>query len=259
MKNLWRGFFFILTTTLLIACSEHEPTLESQTDIKHVEIVNVEFPVEAQNRSTPEFIPDYISAKDLNTRFEQQSEPFIFDVRSSASFEKSHIQSALWVPYGNTEESDLMKITSLGKDSEIVTYCGCPHHLSTLQAKYLKDLGYSNVKVLYDGFWVWKDSGFPTFYTETTQTTMLKFSGKLLSADNSANQTDVFLRHIKSGQLEAARSTVDGTFSFDFHIYDYQPDDKFELMITKLDTPVVKTFAPSMSDVDSRIHIDIFL
>ncbi|MBX2868698.1 MAG: rhodanese-like domain-containing protein [Acidiferrobacterales bacterium] len=257
MNTWWRGPIILLATTLLIACSEQESTIEPETD--PVGSINVESSIDAQDHSTPEFIPDYISAVDLNARFEQQSEPFIFDVRSKGSFEKSHIQSALWVPYGNTEESDLMKIVNLNKDSEIVTYCGCPRHLSSLQAKFLKDLGYNNVKVLYDGLWVWQENGFPTLYAETTQTTMLKFSGELISSDHSVNRTDVFLRHVKSGQLEAARSTADGTFSFDFHIYDYRPDDEFELMLTQLDSPAIKTIAPTESEVSAEIHLEIFL
>ena len=259
MTNLWRGIFLFLLTALLIGCSEQDAAVDSQTTIESVGSVNVANSTGSHDHATPEFIPDYISAADLNARFEQRSEPFIFDVRSKASYEKSHIQSALWVPYGNTEESDLLKIANLQSDSEIVTYCGCPRHLSSLQAKFLQDLGYSNVKVLYDGLWVWQDNGFPTFYAHSTQTTLLKFNGKLIGQDKNISQTDVFLRHVKTGQLEAARSSFDGEFNFDFHLYEYRPGDEFELTISKLNSPVVKTLVLNKSDVGAEIQIEVLL
>jgi len=259
MNNYWRMFFLFLATMLLVACSEQETTIDLQTNLVPVGSINVVSSTESSEHATAEFTPNYISAVDLNARFEQQNQPFIFDVRSKGSFEKSHIESALWVPYGKTEETDLARIGDLDLDTEIVTYCGCPRHLSSLQAKFLTGLGYTNVKVLYDGLWVWQDSGFPTIYGEAAPTTVLKFSGKLIKSDENVDQTDVFLRHVKSGQLEAARSNIDGTFGFDFHLYDYQANDAFELMVTKLDSPVVKTLAPEMSDTDPAIQIDIIL
>ena len=259
MNNYWRRPLLVLTTTLLIACSEQESTIEAQANIEPEGSINVVSPTESQDHSTSKFTPDYISAVDLNKRFEQHNEPFIFDVRSKGSYEKSHIKSARWVPYGNTDESDLARIVNLGEDSEIVTYCGCPRHLSSLQAEFLEGLGYTNVKVLYDGLWVWQDNGFPTVYTQSTQTTLLKFSGKLVSNDINLDQTDVFLKHAKSGQLEAAKSSSDGTFAFDFHLYDYQPDDKFELMIAQLDSPVIKTLSPTKSEADTEIRIEVTL
>jgi len=52
---------------------------------------------------------------------------------------------------------------------------------------------------------------------------------------------------------------MEGELSFDFHLYDYQPDDEFELMIAKLDSPVIKTLAPTRSDLTNEIKIDVVL
>ncbi|MEM7193434.1 MAG: rhodanese-like domain-containing protein [Pseudomonadota bacterium] len=259
MSNQWRRLLLIFSTIFLVACSEQEPAQSSQSNVEPAGIINVAPSSDSHEHSTPDFTPNYISAEDLNSRFEERSEPFIFDVRSKVGYEKSHIKSALWVPYGNTKDSDLAKITGLDKNSEIVTYCGCPRHLSTLQAKFLTDLGYSNVKVLYDGLWVWQDSGFPTIYGQAAQTTLLKFSGSLASTDRTTMETDVFLRHVRSGQLEAARTSADGRFTFDFHLYGYQSNDEFELMISELDSVVVKTVAPTSTGDHNDIQIDVFL
>jgi rhodanese-related sulfurtransferase len=238
---------YSITTCILVllfsisACSNENPAVEPVvTSEPEVTVVSVEPAVTAvtdsHDHSTgSDFTPNYISAEDLNRRFEQKSTPFIFDVRNKASYQQSHIETAFLMPYGQTDDSDLAELVSLGKDSEIITYCGCPRHLSTLSADNLTRRGYQNVKVLYEGFWHWKDSGFPTFeISSNTATTLLKFEGLVESHQNPVSGIDLFLRHAKSGQLEAVRTDAQGKFDVEFHLFGYESDDKFDLMVSNV-------------------------
>ena len=192
------------------------------------------------------FTPEYISAQDLNLAFENNDLPYVFDVRSEPSYEKSHIQWALSMPYGNTDEARLASVQGLTKQSPIVTYCGCPRHLSTLSAEALGKQGYQNVRVLYEGFWHWKEQQYPTIenVTSTASTTVIRFKGELLENQNTVAGQDLFLQHARSGQLEAVRTDSQGQFELEFHIYEYQDDDRFNLIVASLDNqPVMQLSA----------------
>jgi rhodanese-related sulfurtransferase len=192
------------------------------------------------------FTPEYISAQDLNTAFEKSELPYVFDVRSEPSYEKSHIQWSLSMPYGNTDEARLAGVQGLTKQSPIVTYCGCPRHLSTLSAEALGKQGYQNVRVLYEGFWHWKDIGFPIVDNEaTTSITILRLEGILTEDGEAADNRDVFLRHQKTGQLEAVRVSADGEFKVDFHLYDYQDGDNFEIILDHIENQSVRLVVAS--------------
>ena len=247
MKNI----LIILVSAFVVAsCSDQQPVNQPDTVIKSTQSINITENItplqsepDSHDHQVDGFAPNYISAVDLNQRYIDSSNPLVFDVRSKASFDQSHIQFALHVPYGKTSEDDLAQIDRLDKSSEIVTYCGCPRHLSSLSAKHLTDLGYTNVKVLYDGFWVWRDSGYPTVtLQQSAQTTELLFKGRLAGEAEQIADTDLFVRHIKTGQLEAARTNIKGEFQFEFHLYDYDSKDQFEFIVDDLNnSSIAKT------------------
>ena len=140
------------------------------------------------------------------------------------------------MPYGSIDEYTLSKIDGLQKDSSIVTYCGCPRHLSTLAAKDLTDQGYTNVSVLYEGYWVWKDNGYPVEINTTASAPLsnLSFDGVAQNNHSDKNHMDIFIRHKPSGQLEAVRTDELGRFSVDFHVYNFDVNDEFEVIIDDL-------------------------
>lgn len=261
LKNILITFLVALS---VVSCSDQPSDSHSDTAIKRTQSINVaenstqlQTDTQSDEHQVTGFQPDYISAVDLNQRYKDSNTPMVFDVRSKASFAQSHIQFALHVPYGKTSEDDLSQINGLRKDSEIVTYCGCPRHLSSLAAKHLTDLGYSNVKVLYDGFWVWRDSGYPTVTAQqSADTTELRFRGQLAGETKQVANTDLFVRHTKTGQLEAARTNIKGEFEFEFHLYDYESSDHFEFIVADLNNPSI---AKQRYSDQSAMNIQIVL
>ena len=164
---------------------------------------------------------------------------------------------ALSMPYGKTDQVRLASAQGISKQSRIVAYCGCPRHLSTLSAEALGKMGYENVSVLYEGYWHWKDNGFPIVDNEAAATiTTLRFEGRLTRAGQSADDSDIFLRHQRTGQLEATRTASDGGFAVDFHLYDYYEGDQFEIILGRLDNqPVLRVAAASKQKTQLQLNL----
>jgi rhodanese-related sulfurtransferase len=180
----------------------------------------------------------YIRAADLLARIEGESEHFVFDVRSEKSYADSHVHSAVSMPYGKFEAQDVAALEQMTLDTPIATYCGCPHHLAGLAADQLIEWGYRNVRVLYEGFWYWKDNRFPIAGLQLQQTRELQLAGIVVSNSRPLADTDVFIRNIRNGQLEAAATDSSGRFETGFHVLGYRADDRFEVRVGSLDAPV---------------------
>ena len=183
------------------------------------------------------FKPKFIKAIDvLNKVSKKDKNLHLFDVRDKKSFDEGHIEGALNMPLPIVAEN----VKDIPKESEIVTYCGCPHHLSSIGAEHLTNLGYKDVKVLDEGFWFWKDHKYPMTVSDNvkSQISQLSFEGKLFKSDKPYSNVDIYLKHEKSGQLEAARTDKDGNYKIHFHIYDYKEKDNFKFYVETLKNEV---------------------
>ena len=258
MTNPVRTLAAAVALLALAACSQEQEAPQSSTTLAPTQPETTASSSPVADANAAAFKPSYISAEDLGARYAANDIPFVFDVRSTAAFKKSHIVDSLSMPYGQTGDTELAAVEGLNKDSEIVTYCGCPRHLSGLAAKDLEGRGYTNVKVLYDGFWVWIEEGYPTYHANQTAAvvTPLHVAGSVSENDVPTAATDVFLRHRNSGQLEAVRTGSDGAFAVDFHLYDYRPGDEFDVMLGSLDSAPVMTVTLG-PDRDNRFQVTL--
>ncbi|MEM7561902.1 MAG: rhodanese-like domain-containing protein [Pseudomonadota bacterium] len=187
----------------------------------------------------------YIVADELLGRLESNEPPYVFDVRAKTSFAESRVEGSLSMPYGQFGEQELAAIKSLNKNSPIVTYCGCPHHLAGLAADQLIKMGYQQVRVLHEGYWYWRDNSFPIEGTETQALTHMKFAGDIPKSLYSDGNPIVFLKNQRNGQLEAAPIDNNGYFKIDFHVYGHQSGDNFELRLGSLGADVIDTIRSS--------------
>ena len=99
----------------------------------------------------------YLGVNDLHGAIEAGFRLILLDARPTSDYLLEHISGAVSVPFFQVSEV----VDQLPMDTWIVCYCGCPHEESGLAADALIALGYDKVKVLDEGFFVWKDSGFP--------------------------------------------------------------------------------------------------
>lgn len=98
----------------------------------------------------PEIHPDILN--------EQLKDVQIVDVRTSAEFQKSHIQGAVNLPITHFSKKSIAEL-SLEKSKPVVTICLSAHR-SIPATRRLRQLGY-NVKQLGGGMKAWWNKGYP--------------------------------------------------------------------------------------------------
>jgi thiosulfate/3-mercaptopyruvate sulfurtransferase len=101
----------------------------------------------------------------------EQAKPLLFHVGPHMLYQQAHIPGSEFLGQGSTPDGQQNlrnRVASLPKKTSIVLYCGCCPwgHCPNVNPAYdvLKQLGFTNVKVLYipNNFGVdWVDKGYP--------------------------------------------------------------------------------------------------
>ena len=102
-----------------------------------------------------------ISLSDAKTLHMSGSAVFL-DARFSDDFSKGHIQGAKSLPWAEAEQRVMEVVANMPNDAAIITYCdGDTCDLSRELALFLESLGFSNVRVLVNGWTMWQGAGLP--------------------------------------------------------------------------------------------------
>lgn len=165
------------------------------------------------------------------------------DARDETQYKKAHIKGAVLspAPEGQTQNDPAEQWP---KKDRIITYCACPHHLSSLRAANLMDQGYENVYALDDGFLTWMDQNHPVEGSQATQ--QPKMSVIVGSVDPQYAGEDVWAYHRASGQREATQIKEKGNYRLQLPFYDVSGDSKIEI-----ETPAY-TIKKSLSALTSK-------
>jgi len=84
------------------------------------------------------------------------------DARPLEEFTKGHIQGAKSLPWHEAEQQVMDVIADMSNDAVIITYCdGDTCNLSKDLSLFLENLGFSNVRILVNGWTVWQNAGLP--------------------------------------------------------------------------------------------------
>ncbi len=109
----------------------------------------------------------YISVEELKMR--QNSEKiYVLDAREPAEFQVSHLKNALFVGYNDFSITPVTNSIQ-DKSTPIVVYCSLGIRSEKIAEK-LVDAGYTNVKNLYGGIFVWKNKGYMVFDASEKET-----------------------------------------------------------------------------------------
>jgi len=93
--------------------------------------------------------------------FETHGAVFI-DARTPSEYDQGHIQSAVNLPWHDVDNYFETVIMTLDPETMVITYCdGGTCSLSHDLAVFLKDLGFTRVKVLVNGWALWKEHDLP--------------------------------------------------------------------------------------------------
>ena len=161
------------------------------------------------------------------------------DARSRAAYDKSHIEGAVWSPARNGQETD-DPVASWDEDTLVVTYCGCPHHLSSMRAAALLGSGYGNVAALDEGFWAWQENGHPVSGTAAHREPPLRVVEGWTAPDFAGEWA--WARHDPSGQREVTPIADDGSYDLNVRFSDVAPGDSI-----RVTTPAYELSAPIRS------------
>lgn len=94
--------------------------------------------------------------------FERKTAIFL-DARPQSLYEEGHISGALSLPWQDVTSAFTEIAGELEDDQTIVTYCdGENCELSHDLAMFLKEMGFTDVRVLINGWTVWQDAGLPS-------------------------------------------------------------------------------------------------
>lgn len=102
-----------------------------------------------------------IALEDAAALFADNAVVFL-DARTPAEYDQGHIQGAVNLPWHEVDTYFETVILTLDPEAMFITYCdgeACP--LSHDLALFLKDLGFPRVKVLVNGWSLWKEHRLP--------------------------------------------------------------------------------------------------
>lgn len=148
------------------------------------------------------------------------------DARGETAYERARIAGAVHSPAPEgTESND--PVADVSTDRRILTYCTCPHHLSTLRAASLIGDDYEHAYALDEGFDPWQDNGYPMAGEDVeTDPGAHRIVGRTDPAHAGAY---AWAWHDATGQREAAPIGEAGAFALTLHFYDLRPDSKIRL------------------------------
>lgn len=99
----------------------------------------------------------FISVDAVKTEMDRGAAMILADARPPADYVTEHIRGAVSVPFYEATQY----LEKLPKNVWIVCYCACPHAESGVVYDTLKKQGYTKIKVLDEGFDVWKQKQYP--------------------------------------------------------------------------------------------------
>lgn len=148
------------------------------------------------------------------------------DARGQTAFDAARIAGAVHSPAPDGLGSD-DPVTALDTGTRVVTYCGCPHHLSTLRGATLIGEGYLHTYAIDEGFFAWQEAGYPVAGDDVDERPRLyPITGRTDPGDAGGL---AWVRHEPSGQREAAEIDAAGRFRLDVRFYDITPDSPVRL------------------------------
>jgi cytochrome c oxidase cbb3-type subunit III len=101
-------------------------------------------------------VPRFVSVDEVNKALSEKRKLVIIDARPPSDWMRAHITGAVSIPY-----HDLARLKDIPKDTWVIAYCACPHHLSGIVVDELIKRGHKKALVLDEGVLEWHRRGYP--------------------------------------------------------------------------------------------------
>lgn len=93
--------------------------------------------------------------------YDEKRRFIIIDARPPSEWMRAHITGAVSIPY-----HDLKRLDEIDRDTWVIAYCACPHHLSGDVVDALKSRGHTKAAILDEGINDWHRKGYPMTVAE---------------------------------------------------------------------------------------------
>jgi cytochrome c oxidase cbb3-type subunit 3 len=103
----------------------------------------------------------FVSVDEVNKALAAKRKMIIIDARPPSEWMRVHIAGAVSIPY-----HDMKRLAEIPKDTWVVAYCACPHHLSGIVVDELRKQGHIKSLVLDEGINEWHRRGYPVTAAE---------------------------------------------------------------------------------------------
>ena len=98
----------------------------------------------------------FVSVDDVYKAYKAGAKMIIVDARPPSDWMRAHIKGAVSIPY-----HDMARLSEIPKDTWVITYCACPHHLSGIVYDELRKQGFPKSAVLDEGINDWHRKLYP--------------------------------------------------------------------------------------------------
>ena len=151
-----------------------------------------------------------VPVEDAYYWYARQEARFV-DARSETGYDVSHIFGSVLSPAPDGRRLD--PTADWDRSDRVVTYCHCPHHLSSLRAASLLEAGFENVYAIDEGFQGWLDRNYPLAGADTNRDyTVRTIEGETSRFD--AGET-AWAFHPETDQVEATEIESDGSYALE--------------------------------------------
>lgn len=137
------------------------------------------------------------------------------DARTRTQYGERRIKGAVFSPAADAGDIEDDPVEEWSTDTRIVTYCACPHHLSSQRAASLIDAGYEHTYAIDEGLGGWINSGYPLEGSAIdAEWELYKIDG---TTDSEYAGEMVSLNQIDANRTEIAPVQDDGSYTLQLH------------------------------------------
>jgi rhodanese-related sulfurtransferase len=195
-------------------------------------------PAFADQPSSPDADPDSfdtVSVNDQTVRLApidvvqqwfRRGEARFVDARGLEQYERAHVYGGVSSPAQRNSEGG--GIEGWPYEDRVVTYCGCPHHLSSIRAAGLQKVGFTEVYALDEGFVGWDDSWadreYPMAGTRFASGSRASVQEWSISGSVDSRYAGEYVWARADRQYEAAPVQPDGTYQLHLKFADVSAD-----------------------------------
>jgi rhodanese-related sulfurtransferase len=148
------------------------------------------------------------------------------DARGIGQYRNAHVYGAVSSPADF--ESAGGTVPGWPTDERIVTYCGCPHHLSSIRAAGLQKVGVETVYALDEGFLgqadSWKERGYPMAGTIFVEEGEAAVRSARITGTVDPQYAGSYVWATAGQQYEAAPVAADGSYDLHLRVSGLDPD-----------------------------------